>query len=447
MRSRSTLEWAGTAFGAVAQGVWCGVLGSLLSAASWPALAAFSAVTMLAAAIASRGALADPARLRRGRVVLAGLVLLAAAVLLVAGRAWGHPYLGWQIIRGACFSAGVVVLGVWMARGDFGPDEAFARAVRAFAAICGVLVLAGLTGTTVAWPAAAVATVVVAGGLHVALLRYLVLTDVMSEDDRLPVWPWLLAVTTAIVAVLVLTALAAALLGGDTLHHVLAGALTVIGYVAGALAWVVALVLRGVGWLAGLAHLHVPELQPPKIAVGGGKALRPEYQPPAARSALTRVLAMTGLAVLAIGVSIAVVVFALRRLSRGLPGDEAVVEERETVRTVTSATGAALAGLRRRLSSLVGGRRRPQTPAEAIRFGYERLEQRLTRAGSPRASGTTVRAYLESIVAADNPGAAGELATLYELARYSASVVDDAQAHRFGDLARSCRTVSPASGP
>ena len=160
-----------------------------------------------------------------------------------------------------CFSAGVAVLGVWMARGDFGPDEAFGRAARAFGILCAALVLSGLIGTPVQWPAAAVATVVVAGGLHVALLRYRALTDVVSEDDRLPVWPWLLAVTTAIVAVLVVTGLAAALLGGDALHTVLADALAVIAYVVAVLAWVVAMVVRGVAWLAGLAHLHLPRLR------------------------------------------------------------------------------------------------------------------------------------------------------------------------------------------
>ena len=79
MRSRSTLEWGGTAFGAVAQAVWCGVLASVLSSASWPALAAFAAATMLAAAAASRWASADPARLPRGRAVLAVVVLQGEA--------------------------------------------------------------------------------------------------------------------------------------------------------------------------------------------------------------------------------------------------------------------------------------------------------------------------------------------------------------------------------
>jgi hypothetical protein len=409
-------------------------------------LAAFAAATMLAAAAASRWASADPARLLRGRAVLAGLVLLAAAALVVGGRAWGHPYLGWQIVRDIGFSAGVAVLGVWIARGDFGPDEAFGRAARAFGGLCAVLVLCGLTDTPVQGAAVAVAAVVVAGCLHVALLRYRVLTDVVSEDDRLPVWPWLLAVTTAIVAVLVVTGLAAALLGGDMLHTMLADALAVFAYVVSLLAWAVAEVMRVFAWLGSLAHLHLPVRQLPKLPHSAAPPPS-AAQRPVAVSSLTRILATVGLAGVAIVASIAVVVFALRRLSRDPARDEDVVEEREVVRSMTSASRAALGSLRRRLRSLVRGRRRPQTPAEAVRMDYERLEQRLARAGSPRAAGVTARSYLGSSVTDESPGAAAELATIYELARYSALAVDDAQARRFGELARSCRAAGPPSGP
>jgi hypothetical protein len=156
---------------------------------------------------------------------------------------------------------------------------------------------------------------------------------------------------------------------------------------------------------------------------------------------------MVGLAGVAIAASIAVVVFALRRLNRDPARDEDVVEEREAVRSVTSASRAALGGLQRRVRSLVRGRRRPRSPAEAIRIDYERLEQRLARAGNPRTAGTTVRSYLGAGVTAEPPGAATEMATLYELARYSARAVDDAQARRFGELARSCRPAGPPSEP
>ena len=122
---------------------------------------------------------------------------------------------------------------------------------------------------------------VVAGGLHVALLRYRVLTDVVSEDDRMPVWPWLLAVTTAIVAVLVVTGLAAALLGGDALHSVFDDALTVVAYVVGVLAWGVAEVVRGFAWLGGLAHLHLPATPLPKVPAARA---RRAAQAPVARS-------------------------------------------------------------------------------------------------------------------------------------------------------------------
>jgi hypothetical protein len=447
MRSRSTLEWAGIALGALAQGVWCGVLGSVLSAARWPALAGFAAAAMVAAAAAARWGMGGGDRLRRGRALLAAVVLVSACVLLVSGRAWSHPYVGWQIVRGVLFCAGLVLLGVWFARGDSGPDEAFGRAARAFGALCAVLAVCALTATPVQAPAVAVAAVVVAGGLHVAVLRYRVLTDIVSEGDRLPAWPWLAAVTAAIVAVLLVTGLAAELLGGGALHAAFSGILTVFAYAFSGAAWAVAEVMRAVAWLGGLVHLHVPHAELHKLPREAGQ-LKKTQGSPSGFSAAGRIIAMTVLTGAAIAVAVGIVVFALRRLSRRLGDDEGVVEERETVRSVTAATGEVLGGLRRRLRTLLRVRRKAETPAEAIRIHYERLEERLTRAGSPRAPGVTVRAYLGVSVSSDQPEAPAELAALYELARYSAREVEETQAREFGDLARACRPVGPgpASG-
>jgi hypothetical protein len=119
-----------------------------------------------------------------------------------------------------------------------------------------------------------------------------------------------------------------------------------------------------------------------------------------------------------------------------------VVEERESVRSVTSATADGLGGLRRRLRDLVRGGR-PHTPAELVRRRYEQLERRLARAGSPRSPGTTVREHLAACGATAQPELAAELAGVYELARYSARAVDEAQARRFGELARSFRAAEP----
>jgi hypothetical protein len=448
MRSRSALDWAGIALGAAAQAVWLGLLGAALSAASWPALAGFSAAVMVAAAAPARWAVRADRRVRRGRAALAAVVLVATAALLVAGRGWEHEYLAWQIVRDVAFCAGVALLGVWLGRGDLSPDEAFGWAVRAFAAVCAVLALCALTATPVPAPAAAVAAVVVAGGLQVVVLRYRALTEVVAENDRLSARSWLLAVAAALAAVLALTGLFAELIGIASIHALVSDAGTVLGWVAGGLAWVVAGVMRALAWLGGLLHLSVPHLELHKVPPDGGKALPAVTKTPATGSQTGRTVATVAATVAAIAVAVGVVVFALRRLTREPPRDDAVVEERETVRSVTSATGKALGGVGRRLRSLLRGRRKAQTPAEVIRLRYERLEARLTRAGSPRAAGTTVRAYLGSVLTTGDQRPADELATLYELARYSSSVVDEAQSRRFGDLAGSWPAAAgPASGP
>jgi hypothetical protein len=445
MRSRFTLEWTGIALGALAQGVWCGVLGSVLSAARWPALAGFAAATVISAAAAARWGQRGDHRLRAARALLAAVVLLAASVLLVAGRAWGHPYIGWQIVRDVFFCSGLSVLGVWLARGDSGPDEAFGRAVWAFGVLCAVLVVCALTGTAVLAPGAAVAAVVVAGGLHVAVLRYRVLTDVVSEGDRPPAWQWLLAVTAAILAVLLATGMAVEVLGGGGLHSALAGLLAVFAYVGGGLAWIVAEVMRAVAWLGGLAHLHLPHAQVPTLSPETATPSATQ-KPPSGVSATSRTVIMILLTGAAVAVAVGIVVFALRRLTGESSDDEAVIEEREAVRSVTEATGSALGGLGRRLRTLIRGRRKAQTPAEAIRIRYELLEERLTRAGSPRTPGTTVRAYLRVSVGSDRPGTPAELAALYELARYSAREVEETQAREFEELARVCRPVEAEPG-
>ncbi len=49
MRSRSWPDRAALVLGAAVEGVWCGALAAALTGASWPALALFAAVVILAA--------------------------------------------------------------------------------------------------------------------------------------------------------------------------------------------------------------------------------------------------------------------------------------------------------------------------------------------------------------------------------------------------------------
>jgi len=161
---------------------------------------------------------------------------------------------------------------------------------------------------------------------------------------------------------------------------------------------------------------------------------------------LGTVLLVAG-AVAAVGVAAAVVAVSLRRLGRRESRDDLVVEERESVRSVSSATADVFGGIRRRLRDLVRGGRRPRTPAELVRLRYEQLERRLARAGSPRPPGTTVREHLTACAAKRQPEIAAELVTVYELARYSSRSVDEAQARRFGETARAFGVAEPAARP
>ena len=442
MPSRSTLEWAAIALGAVVQSVWLGVLASAFSGAGWPPLSAFAAAVVLAAAAATRWTAPDPRRLRRGRWLLVALVLVAAAALFAAGRGWTLDFVAWQLARDAVYAAAAAGLGIRLGRGDDVPGEAFARAARAFGALIAVLVLAGITATPLPGQVAAVATAVVAGGLYIAIVRYRALSDVVTAEDRLPLWPWLLSVTSVIAAVLVVTGLVASALGGKAVRSAAGDVLAVLGYVGAAIGYLGAGILWALGELAGLLELQVPQREPPKLAPVAPQVSATAEAVSQGSGVLGTVLLVV-VAAAAVAAAAAVVAVSLRRLRRREDRDDAVVEERESVRSVTSATADGLGGLRRRLRDLVRGGRRPHTPAELVRRRYEQLERRLARAGSPRLPGTTVREHLAACGATRQPEPAAELAGVYELARYSARAVDEAQARRFGELARSFTAAEP----
>ena len=93
------------------------------------------------------------------------------------------------------------------------------------------------------------AAALVAGGLHVAVVRYRSLTDLVADRDRLRAWPWLLAVTAAILGVLAVAALAGQLLDAGGSHGLLASALAVLAYAARVFAYVV-------GWVGAGCSTH-----------------------------------------------------------------------------------------------------------------------------------------------------------------------------------------------
>ena len=302
---------------------------------------------------------------------MAAAVLVAAAivVLLAAGRAWAHDYILWQVVRDVLFVGLLAVLGIRLGGEEPSPEGAVRRAVRAFVLLCAVLVFAAAAGSTPGWATAAVVAALVAGVLLVAVMRYLALTDLVAEADRLPSWPWLLAVTGAVAV-------------RRRRRRAGRASCSTSTCCAGCsvrspgsspppstrsrtpLAWAGAGLIRALQWLLDLIHVRAPhlELEPPSGT--RVKVVVPPYQKAAAGSSTTRLVLTLAAAVVAVAGSLAVVVYALRRLRRKAAPDEAVVEERETLGSLRGAAGAAAAGLgrrlRRRFSGL--GRREARSP-------------------------------------------------------------------------------------
>jgi hypothetical protein len=474
MRSRSWPERAALALGAVVEGIWCGALAAALAGASWVALTAFAALTILAGALVARRL--DEGKgaggVRAARLLALGLILAATGVLLVAGRAWAPPSLLWQVARDFVYAGGLVLVGIYLGRAAEAPDVAVRRAVRGFALLCIILVTAALAGSAPAWVAWAVVAALIAGGLLVAVARYRDLIDLVDPAERMPAWPWLLAVAGAVLLVVAVGALLSLAFRVDailSILHVVGGALRyALDGVAYAFVYAAAALMRGLSWVLGLFHVRAwhgkwaPPLKPklnPELPLNGKGFRFP--------SAGKLVGTIAG-AVLVIGALLALVVVSLRRIRREPSAEVMVVEEREELTSLRTAAGQFAGRLGRRLRSRFDGlfRRETLTPAELVRRRYAELERRLSRAGRPRLPGVTVREYLKAGAAvpdvvpgspppdavpgspspdavpaasppdvAPPPRAAADLAGIYELARYSARTIDVAQVRRFEALA------------
>ncbi len=447
MRSRSWLEHAGVLLAAAAEGVWCGGLAAALTGASWAVLTIFACVTVAAAAYVARRLAGGEGRERAARLLAATLILLATGVLLAAGRAWAHPSLVGQVMRDLVYVGGLVLVGIYAGRASQSPEAAVRRAVRGFALLCAILVCAALAGSAPGWAPAAVVASLVVGGLLIAVVRYQALTALVHPAERLPAWPWLLAVAGAVLAVIAIGALLSQVLRvdvvlwaldvlGGVLRYALDGVAFVIGYAGAG-------ILRGLDWLLGALHLHardasdVPKLapRPPTLSVNKTRG-------PWVWGGTKLVVTVVG-ALAAVGLSLALLVVALRRFRRELPAE--VEEEREALTSLRTAAGESAARVGRRLRRRLNALRRhdPLSPADVVRQRYAELERRLSRAGRPRPLGVTVRDHLISVAgtaaseAAPPPSSsAANLAGIYELARYSAHTVDAAEVRRFEALAR-----------
>ena len=456
MRSRSWLEHAGLVLGAAAEGIWCGGLAAALMGASWIVLTVFACVTVAGAAYVARRLTVGEGREPSARVLALTLILVASAVLLAAGRAWAHPSLLWQVVRDSVYASGLVLLGVYLGRDSLAPEAAVQRAVRGFALLCAVLVCAAWAGLAPEWAPVAIVASLVVGGLLVAVVRYQALTDLVDPADRLPAWPWLLAVAGAVLGVIAIGALLSQVFGLEVLRSALGVVAGVLRYaldgVAYLVGWAGAGLLRGIAWLLSVLHVHARDpAQAPHLA----RKMPVLKLHQAAGTKIwsgTQVIVTAVGALVAIGLSLTLVAVALRRFRREPLAEGAVVEDREALASLSSVAGEFAARLGRRLRRRLLALRRhgPVTPAELVRQRYAELELRLSRAGRPRPPGVTVRDHLAAAVAARPetappppetaprpPSPAADIAAIYELARYSAHTIDAAQARRFEGLARS----------
>jgi hypothetical protein len=422
--SRSRVEVAGLVLGAAVDCVWAGALAAALTGARGPALFLLAFAGVLAAALAARWSARRESRDVAGRVLAAVVVLMAVAAMLAAGRAWAQPAPLWLVMRDVAYAGGLVFLGIRLGRGPQSSEDALRRAAAGFVISCVIVMAASAGGPAPAWAAEALVASLALGGLYVAIVRYQSLTELVDPSERLPVWPWLLGVAGVFLLVIVGGALAGRAFATYLLPFILDLAVTVLGYL-----------LRGLTWLLDLIQVRgLPTLAP--------KAIPSLPDPPRPHSVVVRDLSavkaiLTAVAAFAAVVfALALVVVASRRSRREPPAP--IAEERETLTTLTVAAGDLAARLGRRLRRLAPRRWAARTPAERVRLRYAELEHRLSREGYPRSAGVTVRGYLEHVAGAlpATGEAAGDLAAVYDRARYSGRAVPAEEAQRFETLAR-----------
>jgi hypothetical protein len=431
VRSRSRVELAGLVLGAAVDGVWAGCLAAALTGARVAALVLLAFVTVFAGALVARWSGRGEARDVAGRFLAAAVVLVASGAMLAAGRAWAQPAPLWLVMRDVVYAGGLAFLGIRLGRGMRAPEDALRRAVAGFVILCVVVASASAAEPAPGWASAALVASLALGGLYVAIVRYESLTELVDPSERLPAWPWLLAVAGALLLVVIGGALSSRILGTYVLPLILDVAVTVLGSLLRALTWLLGLVrVRGLPAPAPTAVPALPNTPHPHSVVVKDLGT--------ARDVLTVAAALA-----AVALSLALVILGLRRVRREPPAE--VAEERETLTTLTIAAGELAARLGRRLRRLDPRRLAARTPAERVRQRYAELEHRLSRAGRPRSAGVTVRGYLGAVAgAAPTTGeAAGDLAAIYERARYSDRAVQPDEARRFEALAATFLATRP----
>ena len=346
------------------------------------------------------------------------LVAVGIAVLFGAGQAWTHDYLLWQVGRDAVFVSGVLLLGVRLGGDDLTPESAVRRAFRGFALLCAVLVCAAIAGSTPAGPPQPWSPPWSREALLIAVMRYRSLTELVAASDRLPSWPWLVAVTGAILCVVAMAALLGQLLSVDILRWLLSAAAaalsTALDAIIYAVGWAGAGLARALGWVLGLFHVRAPHLDlkpPPASRV---KVVMPPYQPAAPAASATRLVGDGGRRPRGGGrvaggrcspcASCAAGPPPMRRSRRS--GRRSAGSGRPPGRSPAGLGGGCAASPR-------WAAREAGSPAELVRLRYAQLEQRLRpREGPGRCGGDDAGCLVQCAAAMGVPPPVADVAGL-----------------------------------
>jgi hypothetical protein len=352
MRSRSFPDRAGVALGAAVEAVWCGALAAAVAGVTMAAAVllavVFAWVVVLAAALLARRFDAGERGERAARLLAMALIVAAAGALLVAGRAWAHPSPLWLVARDVVYSGGLVALGLYLGREPQSPETAVRRAVRGFGLLCAVLALAALVGSEPRWAPGTLVAALLIGGLLVAIVRYRTLSALVDPTERLPAWPWLLAVAGAVLAVVATGALLSQVLRVEVVLWALGAVAAVLRYALAAVAYLAGFVVldlaRVIARILSALHLHPWHPSMHRPAPPHATQLRRLSARHLTIWRGSRLVATVLAAVAAVGLSFALVTLALRRFRREPPAQVMVVEEREALGSLRSAAGTVAAG-------------------------------------------------------------------------------------------------------
>jgi hypothetical protein len=330
------------------------------------------------------------------------VVLLALALTAVFGyAAWRLAVLplATAVVVSLLGSSAVLWLGLYAGRLTLTPEAALLRGARSLLLVSLLALTLHEAGGGTSHAGIVLAAALVLSLALVALTRLNQVLVVASNPAGIRQGVWLTSVLFVAAAVVAAAAVFAALLDGGVLHlallylasiaHLL---LDAVGYALGLVAYVI---LKPLGWLSGLFHLH-----PSSISAHVPPAPHVTF-PPAHKHGHSGAPAVVRDLAIAVGVALVagLAAWILGRTVKkfGDSGEAAVREEREALVT----TSEAFRSVGRRLGSALR-QTRPvrRTPELVLRHEFVLLEKDLASAARPRDPSETARHYLRDLASA-----------------------------------------------